>query len=231
MADIQVNLERVKAQIAESARLARRDPGEIQIVAVTKNVSLPRVLEARAAGVTCCGENRVQEFLPKHAALGDSVRWHFIGRLQTNKVKQLLGKVELIHSLDRLSLAQEIQRQAAVLGLAVDVLVQVNLAGEETKSGLREEEVLPFLRAVSGMDNLRVRGLMTIAPLVDDPEEVRPVFRGLRLLADRIRDLDLPGVEMWYLSMGMSNDFGVAVEEGANLVRVGTLIFGARWAG
>ncbi len=224
---IRENLQQVKEKIALAAARAGRSAREIKLVAVTKTVPAERIKEAFAAGVRAFGENRVQEMLAKQPLLPAEIEWHFIGHLQTNKVKYMINRVSLIHSLDSWRLAQTIDRLAGKEGAKVEVLVQVNVSGEKTKHGLHPSEVIDFLQAVSALPGLRVRGLMTIAPEVDDPEEVRPVFRKLRFLFERARDL-LPGAGIDYLSMGMTGDYLVAVEEGANIVRLGTAIFGRR---
>lgn len=229
MSEIAVNLAQVRERIVAACRRAGRDPSQVRLIAVTKNVPVARIQEAIALGVTAVGENRVQEAVAKHASLGDQVEWHFIGHLQTNKVRQLLPWADLIHSLDRLNLAAELQRQAERTGREViRVLLQVNVAGESSKYGMAPAEVMPFLRHLAEFPRLKVCGLMTIAPGVEDAEAVRPVFRELRGLAERIAAGGWPGVEMRYLSMGMTQDFEVAVEEGSNLVRIGTAIFGRR---
>jgi len=227
MSDIRENLRRVQEEAAAAARRAGRLPGEVQLVAVTKTVPPERIKEALAAGVTACGENRVQELLVKQPLLPPGVQWHLIGHLQTNKVKSVIGRVALIHSLDSLHLAREIGRRSLERGWTAQALVQVNVAGEPTKYGLAPAEVADFLAECLSIEGLRIRGLMTIAPLVPRAEEVRPVFRALRLLAEKIRG-DIPGVSMDFLSMGMTNDFTVAIEEGASIIRVGTAIFGSR---
>lgn len=222
------NLDAVRRRIAESARRVGRDPGAVTLVAVSKGQPPERVREALAAGVRCLGENRVAELVDKHAALGPGPEWHFVGRLQTNKVRTLLRAVpvRLVHSLDRPALAEALDREARRLGRVQPVLVQVNVSGEPTKAGLPPAEVVPFLRWVAALPGLEVQGLMTMAPPVRDPEEARPVFRRLRELLEEARRAGIPGLRMEHLSMGMSGDYQVAVEEGATLVRVGTAIFG-----
>jgi len=222
------NLEKVRQGIGRAAALAGRTPAEIELVAVTKTVSVARIEEAVEAGITVVGENRVQELVEKYNSIGSRVRWHLIGHLQTNKVKYVVDKVSLIHSLDRLSLAEEISRQATKVGTVVNCLVQVNVAEEESKFGLPVSNIEPFVREVSTIPGLRVQGLMTIGPFTDDPEEVRPVFRELRRIFEQMKQARIAGVEMRYLSMGMSGDYQVAIEEGANIVRVGSAIFGMR---
>lgn len=219
---IQQLQERLERAAARTGRLGE----EIKVIAVTKGVPVPIIEEARAGGIEDFGENRVQEFLSKYAALGEQVRWHFIGRLQSNKAKFILDKIVLLHSLDRVSLAEKLQNLLAGKGRVLPVLLQVNLAGEETKSGFRREEVFSLLENISRFPNLCVQGLMTIAPYGASPAEVRSVFRGLRELAEEIKSISFPGVEMVFLSMGMTSDFEIAVEEGANIVRIGTAIFG-----
>ncbi|MHB1127858.1 MAG: YggS family pyridoxal phosphate-dependent enzyme [Bacillota bacterium] len=227
MSNIITNLNAVRQGIREAACKADRDAEEILLVAVTKNIPISQIREVIGGGATVLGENRVQELLDKHPQLQGQAQWHLIGHLQTNKVKYILDHVALIHSLDRISLAEEMQRRAGT-GRQIDVLVQVNVAGEATKHGLPVEKTVPFLLELALWPAIRVKGLMTIAPQVDDPEEVRPVFRQLRLLAEHIRQMQLPGVEMNILSMGMTNDYRVAIEEGANMVRIGSAIFESR---
>lgn len=228
MAGLKVNLEQVQDRIARAAQRAGRRPEDIILIAVTKNVPVEMIQEAVAWGIRDLGENRVQELLQKQPHIEGPVNWHLIGHLQRNKVKHIWDRVELVHSLDSLALARELEKRAGAAGKAVRVLVEVNVAGESSKFGLPVEAVPAFMKELTGFTGLRVQGLMTVAPLVDDPEEVRPVFRRLKELAQEIDSLRLPRIEMRYLSMGMSNDFEVAIEEGANMVRIGTAIFGPR---
>ncbi|RKO67430.1 YggS family pyridoxal phosphate-dependent enzyme [Desulfofundulus salinus] len=224
---VRENLSHVIEQVTKAAKKAGRDPGSVKLVAVTKNVSVDIMREALAAGINAFGENRVQELVVKHPQLPVDVEWHLIGHLQTNKVKYIVDKVRLIHSLDSWRLAREISRRAQEQGLTVEVLVQVNISGEQTKYGLPPAEVRNFIAGVAELPGICVRGLMTIAPLVPDPEEVRPVFRELYQMVGWLKQ-ELPGIPLDFLSMGMSNDFTVAVEEGANIIRVGSAIFGPR---
>lgn len=226
--NIIANVERVRRQVAAAAERAGRDPAEVTIIAVSKTRTVAEIQEAMAAGLTHFGENRVQELKSKWEVLHDQVTWHMIGTLQTNKAKQALQMASLIHSVDRDAIVEALARQAERLGTTARILVQVNISGEATKHGVAPEELPAFLRRISQRGFLEVEGLMTMAPLVSDPEETRPIFRRLRLLAEQVRELDLPHVRMRHLSMGMSGDFEVAVEEGATLVRIGTAIFGAR---
>ncbi|RJQ28668.1 MAG: YggS family pyridoxal phosphate-dependent enzyme [Peptococcaceae bacterium] len=221
------NLRRVQEQIAEAACRSGRDPEEIKLVAVTKTVPVGKIQEVLAAGVYSLGESRVQELLRKCLHIPAEVEWHFIGHLQSNKVRNIIDQVKLIHSLDRWSLAVEIDRRAREKNLVMPVLVQVNVAKEAYKHGLPVNDVRPFLEKVARLPGLSVQGLMTMAPLVPHPEEARPVFRELRMLAKRLA-ASVPWVMMKYISMGMSNDFAVAVEEGANIIRVGSAIFNNR---
>ncbi len=227
--DIALNIRAIREEIAAAARRAGRDPDTVTLVAVTKGVAPDRIGEAVTAGVAAIGENRVQEVLAKRGAVGERVAWHFIGHLQTNKARALLasGPLALIHSLDRPSLAETLDREARRLGLVQPVLVQVNVSGESAKHGLAPGDLLPFLRWAAGLPGLSLRGLMTMAPLAADPESARPVFRGLRELFLEAAAAGIPGVRMEHLSMGMTGDYPVAVEEGATLVRVGRAVFGA----
>ena len=218
----------IHGSIAAAARRAGRDPAAVRLVAVSKTHPAAAVEEAARAGQRLFGENYVQEFAAKVREVREPVEWHFIGHLQSNKVRQIAGLVTLIHSVDRLSLAEEIDRQWARLGTAGEVLIQVNIAGEATKSGTSAEALLDLVRAVAALPHVRVRGLMTMPPFFDDPEAARPYFRELKRLADRIDAAAIPGVTMAELSMGMSGDYEAAVEEGATLVRIGTAVFGAR---
>lgn len=227
---IKERLEQVQKRIAEAALRAGRDPGEVQLVAVSKLIPLERIREGIEAGVRILGENRVQEAKEKILALeGLRVSWHLVGHLQTNKAKLAVQLFDLIHSLDSLRLAQELDKWGRPLGKPVEALVQVKLAEEDTKTGLSEDEILPFLRALVDLPFIRVRGLMILPPYFPDPEEVRPYFRRLRALRDRLKTEPLPeNVTLTHLSMGMSHDFEGAVEEGATIVRIGTAIFGPR---
>jgi|UniRef100_A0A7V6A526 pyridoxal phosphate enzyme (YggS family) len=223
---IRRNLEEIKRRLDDAARRAGRDLADIRLVAVTKTVGVERLKIAVAAGQTLFGENYVQEASGKIATLGPGLTWHFIGHLQSNKAKAAVELFDLIHSVDRLSLAQALEQAAARRDKIQDLLLQVNVAGEASKSGAAPEHVEDLLREISKMPHLRVMGLMTMPPWFDDPEKVRPYFRALRELRDRLRDVH--GAELPELSMGMTGDFEVAVSEGATLVRIGTAIFGQR---
>ncbi len=224
------NLARVRHNVALAVARRREVPVTgplVKVVAVTKNHEAAEVREALAAGAEALGENRVQEATAK-AALLPPAEWHLIGHLQTNKVRQAVPLFTLIHSLDSERLALEVERVAAKAGKRQDVLIQVNVAGEDTKSGVAPGDVLSLARLVSGLAHVRLCGLMTMAPFYEDAEQARPVFRELyRIFAD-LKAAALPDTAVEWLSMGMTNDYSVAVEEGANIVRVGTAIFGPR---
>ncbi len=216
--------EAVRNQVADAADCAGRLADEVAIVAVTKHVGVPEIRIAMAAGIRDFGENRVQEFLGKRG-LFPEMRWHFIGTLQTNKVKDVVGRAHLIHSVDSLRLLEFIDRKACEQGVVQAVLLQVNVSDEASKHGFDPTEVREALVASTGMDNVEVRGLMTMAPL-GRPADVRWVFRNLRDLRDSMSAMPLNGVELGELSMGMTNDYRAAVEEGSTIVRVGRAIFG-----
>jgi len=220
MDEIRANLERVRERIARAAERAGRRGEDVLLIAVSKTVEVEKIREAIAAGVPALGENRVQEARGKIAELGRPVPWHLIGHLQTNKVKEALSLFDLIHSIDRLELARECERRANDRGRPVDVLLEVNVAGEASKGGVAPDAVAETLDEISGLGHLRVRGLMAIPPPVERAEDARQWFQALRKLGERHGLAEL--------SMGMSADFEVAIEEGATMVRVGTAIFGSR---
>lgn len=229
MINIKNNIEKVRKVINESANNVNRDSKDITLLAVTKTVGIDKVLEAINYGITDIGENKPQELVRKYEVIGNKVRWHLIGSLQTNKVKYIIDKVYMIHSLDRLSLCEEIQKRAKQISKTISCLVQVNIAKEESKHGLDEEYVVNFIRDVSDKyENIHIRGLMTMAPFTEDKDKIRDVFKKLNNLSIEIDNLNIPNVSMDYISMGMSNDYNIAIEEGSNIVRVGTSIFGKR---
>ncbi|MBI5855320.1 MAG: YggS family pyridoxal phosphate-dependent enzyme [Nitrospirae bacterium] len=220
----------ILARIERAARRSGRDPAQIRLVAATKGVAADKVQAALSAGVRVVGENRFQEAVGKMAAIGPraDLEWHFLGQVQRRKAKSIVGIFQLIHSLDSVELAQELNRRAEAVGIEQAVLVELNIGGEASKAGFSPEEVRPALRELDRMTHLSVRGLMTIPPPTTDTEQARPYFREVRERAQSYDEMGLTRVRMDELSMGMSNDFEVAVEEGATFVRVGTAIFGAR---
>ncbi|MBC2577639.1 YggS family pyridoxal phosphate-dependent enzyme [Peptostreptococcus russellii] len=223
------NLDKVRQNIKDVAQKCGRKPEEILLLGVTKTVDIDVVEEAIELGITDVGENKPQELTRKYEAIGDKVKWHQIGSLQTNKVKYIIDKVELIHSLDRISLAKEIQKRAEKEDLYINCLVQVNVSKEESKHGIYKEDVENFIRECSSnYDRIKIKGLMTMAPFDASREEIRSVFKDLKDLSVKISDMNIDNVEMKELSMGMSGDYEIAIEEGATIVRIGTSIFGKR---
>ena len=215
---IATKLQAVRTRIADAARRAGRPPESVRLICVTKSATISQIREAVAAGAADLGENRLQDALPKIEAVGRSVTWHMIGHLQRNKVKLAVAQFGWVHSVDTVALALMLERQAAEAGRTVPVLIEVNTSGEHTKHGVPPEAVDPLLAVIGTLPHVQAKGLMTMAPIVKAPEQARPYFRTLRQLAERFK---LPE-----LSMGMSQDFEVAVEEGATMVRIGTAIFG-----
>lgn len=225
---IKENLEHVRETIQAACRKYGRDPESVTLIAVSKTKPLADLLAAYEAGVRDFGENKVQEIIEKAPAMPPDARFHMIGHLQRNKVKQVLPHVVMIHSLDSLRLAEEIQKEAEKLGRTVNVLLEVNVAKEESKFGFLPEEAEEAAVKIAAFPNLRVCGLMTIAPFVENPEENRPVFEKLYQLSVDIKKKNIDNISMSVLSMGMTGDYPVAVQEGADMIRVGTGIFGAR---
>ena len=229
MIDLEDNIARVQERIAAACRRAGRQPEDVKMVAVSKTVPPDHIRAAYDAGLRDFGENRVQEANAKRAALSDlTVTWHLVGHLQTNKAKLARELFHCVHSLDSLRLAQKLDEAAVCSGDRLPVLIEVNLGEEQTKSGVREQDVLALAEQVGRLSTLELSGLMVLPPFFEDPEQARPFFRRLREMARTIESASLPGVSMRELSMGMSHDFEVAVEEGATMVRVGTAIFGRR---
>ena len=222
------NLEIIRQRVANAALDAGRDPASVRLVAVSKTKPASAIAEAFRCGQTIFGENYVQELVAKAAELPEAISWHFIGHLQSNKVRQIAGLVDMIHSVDTLSLAREINRQWGALGKLCDILIQVNISHEATKGGTTSEQLLELVNGVAALPHLRIKGLMTMPPFFDDPEGARPFFAALRVLAREVEKEEIPGVEMRELSMGMSGDFEAAIGEGATLVRVGSALFGER---
>jgi PLP dependent protein len=222
------NIAHVRSTIAEAALRVGRAPKEITLVAVSKTMPVELVQMAYNLGVTDFGENRVQEALPKIAVFHpQDLRWHMIGHLQSNKASKVVSSFYCVHSVDSLHLAQTLNRYALEQGRQLPVLLQVNVSGEISKEGMSPAEALELTRQFAALPHIQIEGLMTIAPLVEDPEQVRPVFRELRLLRDQLR-AELPSCSWQHLSMGMTGDYSVATEEGATIVRIGRAIFGER---
>jgi pyridoxal phosphate enzyme (YggS family) len=224
---ISSNIDSIKHRIASAAGRANRDPISIKLMAVTKTVEPERIGRAIEAGLTMLGENYVQEAKDKIAIIGNAAQWHMIGHLQTNKAKYAVKLFDCVHSVDRLELAQELDKKAGQINRKLNILIEVN-SGEESKSGVENKQALELVRQVAVLPNLAVCGLMTMAPYSDNPEDSRQYFKTLRELRDKIKNEGIAGVRMEELSMGMTDDFEVAIEEGATIIRVGRAIFGKR---
>ena len=226
---IKERLAEIQSKIAAAARRVNRDPEEIKLVAVSKNQELAKINSLQEEGIVDFGESRVQALRDRYEQFPE-VKWHMIGHLQRNKVKYLarMERCELIHSLDSLRLAKKINKRAGMEERVMKALVQVNIAEDESKYGLYASEIIDYLHQVSDFENLEIKGLMTIVPHVDDAEELRPYFKEMKNLFDRIKEENIPQVKMDELSMGMSNDFEVAIEEGATMIRLGRRLFGSR---
>lgn len=233
---IRENLEQIEKRIQAACDRSGRAREEVLLIAVSKTKPASMVREAMEAGIRDFGENKVQELCEKAEEIkglterpeAGAINWHLIGHLQRNKVKYVVDQACLIHSVDSLRLAEEIQKEAAKKDCHVDILIEVNIGDEESKSGVAKEEAVGLVRAVAPLSRVHIKGLMAVAPIVSEPEESRPYFQEMFRLREEIRFMELPGVEMRELSMGMTGDFEVAVEEGATMVRVGTAIFGGR---
>ncbi|MCK4508034.1 MAG: YggS family pyridoxal phosphate-dependent enzyme [Desulfuromonadales bacterium] len=226
--NISANITQIQERIAAVCQSCGRNPDEVRLVAVSKKKPAADIEAAVAAGQTLLGESYVQECVAKIDEVKTAAEWHFIGALQSNKVKYLRGKVAMIHSVDRLSLAKEIDRQWGKDDACIDILIQVNLGEEESKSGTTASDLIALVNQVAQLQHVHIKGLMALPPWQEDAEAVRPYFRQLRELAEQIDRFKLPNVTMQELSMGMSHDYEVAIEEGSTMVRVGTAIFGAR---
>lgn len=222
------NLHDVEKRVNEACIRAGRDPKEVTLIAVSKTKPVAMLEEIYAAGMRQFGENKVQELTSKEEVMPKDINWHMIGHLQTNKIKYIVDKVALIHSVDSVKLAAAIDKEAKKKNVICDVLLEVNIAEEESKFGFTAEDVIPALDELKEFTNIRIRGLMTIAPFVENPEDNRPVFSALRKLSVDIAEKNIDNISVEILSMGMTNDFEVAIEEGATMVRVGTAIFGER---
>src|SRR6267143_4387216 len=223
------NLDTIRRRIASACLRAGRKPEEVTLIAVTKTFGSALIREAVRAGCRDFGENFVQELLRKREELGgEDIRWHFIGHLQSNKVRHIIECIHLIHSVDSVNLGNEISKRAQNAGRTVEILVEVNSTAEKTKYGVQQEEAAGLIQRLQELDHVTVAGLMTIGPLAPDPEESRPAFRTMKNLMDTFK---MGGITLPHLSMGMTNDFEVAIEEGATMIRLGTAIFGRRGEG
>ena len=222
------NLREVEAKIEAACKRANRKREDVTLIAVSKTKPISMLEEIYNEGIRDFGENKVQELTEKHENMIKDIRWHMIGHLQRNKVKYIVDKVALIHSVDSVRLAQAIEQEASKKDVVVDILIEVNVAEEDSKFGLKVDEVIAMVEEISAFPHLRIKGLMTIAPYVEDPEENRSVFARLRKLSVDINEKNIDNVNVEILSMGMTNDYEVAIEEGATMVRVGTGIFGER---
>lgn len=218
------NIEKIRSDIKKACEISGRNYDDITILGVTKTVGTDDIMCAVNEGITELGENRVQEFLEKYDKI-PNVKWHIIGHLQTNKVKYIIGKTKLIHSVDSVKLAEEIERLSKKAGVITDILIEVNISGEETKSGISENEILPFLEKAENFSNVKVKGFMTMAPKFAPEDEIRQIFKKLYKIFVDISQKKYNNISMEYLSMGMSSDYVIAVEEGANIVRIGSKIF------
>lgn len=226
---IEQNIIDVKKKINEAALKSGRNPDEILLLAVSKTIDVPKIKEAVNCGLNSLGENRVQEIMEKYEPMGEGINWHLIGHLQTNKVKYIIDKVCLIHSVESLKLAEEINKRAEKAGVVMDILVEVNMADEESKFGIKPKDCENFIRQLSLLKNINVKGLMTVAPFTENPEENRIYFKEMKKLLIDINNKKIDNINMTELSMGMTGDYCVAIEEGATIVRVGTGIFGERF--
>lgn len=222
--DVAQNLAEIKTKINEVSQKINRDPNGVTIIAVTKYVTIERTMEAIEAGITDLGENRQEGFLEKYDQILDNAKWHFIGSLQTRKVKDVINKVDYLHSLDRLSLAKEIEKRASS---TVNCFIQVNVSGEDSKHGLHPDDVIEFVEKISEYSKIRIVGLMTMAPHTEDKDVLHHIFGKLRNLRNIIKEQNYPFAPCDYLSMGMSNDYDIAIEEGATHIRIGSKLVGA----
>ena len=227
-ADIAANISTIRRRIVAAAARSQRTPDSIKLLAVTKTVFPLYIGKAIDAGISMFGENYVQEAKEKIATIEKSVQWHMIGHLQTNKAKYAVKLFDYIHSVDRIDLARELDKKAGLIGRKINILIEVNVSGEKTKDGIPSDKAINLIKNISPSENLSVRGLMTMAPFLANPENARPYFSALRNLRDNIIREEITGIHMEELSMGMTDDFEVAIEEGATIVRIGRAIFGKR---
>lgn len=228
MNTISENLKVINANIKKAASKSGRKPEDITILGVTKTIDIERIKQLISLGIINLGENKVQELLQKYDVINSDVNWHLIGHLQTNKVKYIVDKVKMIHSVDSIKLAEEINKRAKQNNLTVDILIEVNIAQEASKHGINADELPLLVEKILKLDNINLKGLMTVAPFVENPQNNRIYFKKMRNLFVDIQEENKDNITMEFLSMGMTNDYEVAIEEGANIVRIGTGIFGAR---
>jgi pyridoxal phosphate enzyme (YggS family) len=228
MIDVAANYRKVLDSIADATAKSRRAAGQVKLLAATKSQSIELIRAAVDAGVTLIGENYVREAAGKKPRIGEAIEWHMIGHLQRNKVKAAVDLFDVFESLDNLPLARELDKEGQKRNKVIRVFVEVNLGGEESKTGVNESEAASLVQQVASLSHLRVEGFMSVPPYREDPEEVRPYFRKLRLLQEKLGEIRFPRLELRELSMGMSHDYKVAIEEGATIVRIGTALFGPR---
>lgn len=228
LSTLEQNILEIKGKIKAAAIRAKRNPEDIHLVAVTKNIPPDKIQKAFELGIKTFGENRVQEARIKASKITAKPAWHLIGHLQRNKAKHAVELFSLIHSVDSLRLAKEIDKRARNLNKVMDILIQVNIGREKTKFGINPRYVESFLQQISEFPNLKIKGLMAIAPYFEDPEKARPYFKEMKTIYDNVKEKDFNNTELEFLSMGMTGDFEVAIEEGANIVRIGTGLFGPR---
>jgi pyridoxal phosphate enzyme (YggS family) len=228
MSFIEENIRYVKENIAKAAEKAGKTSEEITLVAVSKTVEPERIKEALRCGIKIIGENRVQEAEEKFKQISEESEKHLVGHLQTNKAKKAVELFDMIQSVDSLRLAEEVSKRAKAKGKTMDILVEVNTSAESTKYGLNPDEVMDFMKQISNLEGIKIKGLMTVGLFNADMEKVRPCFKKLKRIFDELKEANIPGIEMKYLSMGMTQDYEAAIEQGANMVRIGTAIFGRR---
>ena len=228
MIDVAANYRKVLDSIAEATAKSRRAAGQVKLLAATKSQSIELIRAAVDAGITLIGENYVREAAGKKPRIDEAIEWHMIGHLQRNKVKAAVDLFDVFESLDNLPLARELDKEGQKRNKVIRVFVEVNLGGEESKTGVNESEAASLVQQVASLSHLRVEGFMSVPPYREDPEEVRPYFRKLRLLQEKLGEIRSPRLELRELSMGMSHDYKVAIEEGATIVRIGTALFGPR---
>jgi hypothetical protein len=225
---IKDNVDELLRNIEETCLKCNREKKDIKLIAVTKTIEVNKIIEALSYGLTDFGENKVQELVGKHEQLPQNIKWHMIGHLQRNKVKYIVDKVNLIQSIDSIRLAEEINKECLKNNIVMDVLIEVNIGDEESKYGIKPENTLEFAEKISELSNIRIRGLMTVAPYFENSENVRPYMKKMNKLYEKLKEVDLKNHTIDILSMGMSNDYKIAIEEGSTMIRVGSLIFGER---